>query len=161
MKQLEGMSNQQKYVIFGGVVLLLIIGGFIMMGRGGSSVSENGSQEEVLPDTVAYPTVDASVIVELTADRLKREVTLDITGVPTGTESIEYELSYLAEGDLPKGVIGTIDVEGKSTVQKTGITLGTCSSGACVYDKGVESVRVSLKFNLPDGPQIFEKEFEI
>jgi len=115
----------------------------------------------LLPEGEVFPTVDASTTVELKADRLKREVTLTIEGIPSGTTDIEYEMSYIAEGDLPKGVIGTIEVKGKTTIEKTGITLGTCSSGACVYDKGVKSIKVALKFNGAYGSRSFEKEFDI
>ena len=114
-----------------------------------------------MPNTEALPTVDSSVTVNLKADKLKHEVTLSISGVPQGTTKIDYEMSYLAQGDLPKGVIGSIDVAGKSSVEKSGITLGTCSSGACSYDKGVTSIKVSLKFNSDSGAKILEKEFQI
>ncbi len=157
---MNNLLTNKKLLIAVLVGVLLLGGGFYFY----SSVLKSGGGDEtenVLPEEQVFPTVDASVKVDLSADRLKREVALTIAGVPDNTDTIEYELSYLAEGDLPKGVIGTIEVAGKKNIEKAGITLGTCSSGACIYDKGVKSIKVSLKFNGDYGAKIFEKEFEI
>lgn len=158
------MNAGNRNLMIGGtiaVILLIGVGGFFIV-KGKSNISNtNTAVDEALPNTQALPTIDINVIVSLTADKLKREVTLSIEGIPQGTNSIDYEMSYLAQGDLPKGVIGTIEVDGKSHIEKTGITLGTCSSGACTYDKGVKSIKVALKFNSASGSKIFEEEFEI
>jgi hypothetical protein len=41
------------------------------------------------------------------------------------------------------------------------ITLGTCSSGKCVYDKNVSKVTVTLKFASDKGASKFQKEFSL
>lgn len=116
-------------------------------------------QEDVLPKSEIIPTVDANVEVML-IPKSNKEVVLTINKIPSGTTSIEYELSYLAKGDLPKGVIGTIPIETEENIERS-ITLGTCSSGKCVYDQGVESIKVSLKFVGDYGSRVFEKEFRV
>lgn len=155
------MKNKQ--IMIGGalIIVVLIVGFFVMRGKSNSAVPSDATGDDALQNAQAFPTVDASVVVNLKPDKLKREVTLTISGVPADTTAIDYEMSYLAEGNLPKGVIGTIDTNGKSSVEKSGITLGTCSSGACSYDKGVKSIKVSLKFNVASGAKIFEKEFPL
>lgn len=131
--------------------------------------TKNNLQDEILPRSEIIPTVDTSVEVDLTSKNNK-EVVLKINKIPSGTTSIEYELSYLAKspqsgmpnaaGDLPKGVIGTMPIANENTIERK-ITLGTCSSGKCVYDQGVERIKVSLKFSGGYGSRLFEKEFEI
>jgi hypothetical protein len=150
--------KDKNVLIAGGVVLVVFIAGFFLLNSRKKSTQE--TKENVLPTAQVLPTVDSSVKVELAANAKKTEVTLTVGQVPNGTTDIEYELSYIAEGDLPKGVIGTIPVEGKKDIERK-ITLGTCSSGTCVFDKGVEKVKVSLKFNSASGAKIFEKEFAI
>lgn len=120
---------------------------------------QDNLQDDILPKSEIIPTVDASVMVDLTSKNNK-EVILNINKIPSGTMSIEYELSYLAKGDLPKGVIGTISIDNEDVIERK-ITLGTCSSGKCVYDQGVEKIKVSLKFSGDYGNRLFEKEFEI
>lgn len=158
---MDKMQKNKQIMIVGVIVILVVVAGFFLTRKSGMSNDIAQQPQDVLPEEQAIPTVDASVQVELTADRLKREVTLSVTGIPSGTENIEYEMSYIADGNLPKGVIGAIEVGGKTSIEKDGITLGTCSSGACVYDKGVKSVQVNLKFTGDYGAKVFEKEFEI
>lgn len=155
-------KDRKVIIAIVGVLSLLILSlVFVKLRPGGQPTTTDETQEDALPDIEALPTVDASVSVSLVADALKHEVTLTIGYIPLDTETIEYELSYLADGDLPKGVIGTIDVDGDNEIERE-ITLGTCSAGTCNYDEGVESVRVILKFNSTDGSSsIFEEEFEI
>jgi len=57
-------------------------------------------------------------------------------------------------------VIGTIALNSESEYLKK-ITLGTCSSGKCVYHEVVGKIKVSLKFTGSYGEKIFEKEYEL
>lgn len=143
------------------VVTILLIGGVFIRVKTSQQkkVKEETKKQEVLPKTEVIPTIDSSVLVDLTSKDGK-EAILTIKNIPSGTSTIEYELSYFAKGDLPKGVVGTIDVEGENGIERK-ITLGTCSSGSCVYDEGVTSVKVNLKFEGDYGSRLFEKEFEI
>lgn len=158
---MEIKNIQNKKYIIGGVVffaVLLIVGFFIMSGS--KKTTEETSKKDVLPVSEVIPTIDSSVKVDLVSQKSNKEVLLTIKDIPSGTIDIEYELSYLAKKTLPKGVLGTVDVSGKTNIEKT-ITLGTCSSGTCVYDEGVDTVKVSLKFNNDSGSKIFEKEFSL
>lgn len=161
MKIEELLKNKKAVAV--GIVIFILIFGFIgvQIASKGSKKQESKTEKEgVLPESREIPTVDASVKVDLASVKNGREVLLSIDGIPDGTAEIEYELSYLAKGDLPKGVIGTIKMNSKNSIERQ-ITLGTCSSGTCIYDEGVQSVKVSLKFNGDYGSKIFEKEFDL
>lgn len=149
--------QRKKMIIFGIVVVVLLLGGVLLINR---SKSAQQAKEDTLPKNEVLPTIDSSVVVTLEADKKKQEVTLSVSHIPKGITKIEYELSYDADVDgqsVQRGAIGDIDVTGSSITKK--ITLGTCSSGTCKYDKGVTSVKVSLRFQSEKGASIFEKEF--
>lgn len=157
LKNMQEVLKQKKIIIpiIAGVILVVV---FIVAGTRPKPQPDEPA-DEILPKSQIIPTVDASVRVDLTSQNNK-EVVLTIEQIPAGTASIEYELSYLASGGLPKGVIGTIPINGEDNIERK-ITLGTCSSGRCVYDQGVETIKVSLKFDGDYGSRLFEKEFEI
>ncbi len=149
--------EQKKYAIIGGVVvLLLLVGFFVIKGQNTKTeIVEEAPVEDVIP------TVDASVKVSLEAnDAQNKEVALSASGIPSGTESVEYELSYLTASQGLQGVIGTVSLEGKRQFEKE-LTLGTCSSGTCVYHQVVGKIKLTLKFNGDYGAKLFEKEFEL
>lgn len=159
---MESLRKNKNAVIVVIILLLLVAIGFFITRDGGDEVVDDTTRDSVLPDVEVLPTVDPSVEVLLEVDALGREATLSIENYPKGTELIEYELSYdaLVDGEsVPKGVIGTIDIEkGRATKD---ITLGTCSSGVCKFDEGVKLISVTLKFEGGYGAQLFEGEFEI
>ena len=112
-------------------------------------------------EDVELPVVDSSVKVDLVARDDKRAVNLKIAGIPKGTESIEYELSYDTSAGLPKGALGTIRLkDGESSVERE-ILLGTCSRNVCKYDEGVTKINLVLRFNHPKGSSQFQKEYEL
>ena len=153
------LSNQK--VVIGGViaVLVLVVGSVFLLNRG-SSDSE-GQGESSIENEAAIPTVDASVKVALEALPGGKEVLLTVNGLPSGTKTLEYELSYDARNQGPQGVITQpIDVSGQHSYEKK-ITLGTCSSGTCVYHDVVGDIRLSLKFTGTYGQRIFEKDFPL
>jgi len=154
------LKNKKMFIVLS-IVSILLIGGVILKVKSSQQKKtlEEVKKEEVLPKSEIVPTVDSSVSVNLTS-KDKKEAILTIENMPKGTSTIEYELSYLASGNLPKGVVGTIDVEDEESVERK-ITLGTCSSGSCVYDQGVKSIKVNLKFEGDYGSKLFEKEYEI
>ena len=150
--------NQKTTMILGGVFLVLFIisSYWLLIGRKTNSTNKD---EQVTPTEMVIPTIDSSVKVDLTSVNGK-EVALSITGIPSGTNSIDYELSYLTAQQGLQGVLGTIQIDNVSEYDKK-LTLGTCSSGACVYHQVVGKIKLTLKFNSDRGGKIFEKEFEI
>ena len=117
--------------------------------------------EAIPTPNIALPTITGDIKVELTAKNNNREVVLKISGIPQNMETVEYELTYITGSGLPRGVLGKIEVDGKTELVRGDIVLGTCSSGKCVYDSGVEKIDLSLKFNSPDGASVYQGSFPL
>jgi len=149
--------EQKKYLLIGGIVLVLLVIGYLLFGRGKAAsqpVTDIEPTEEILP------TVDSSVKVILTGTNSNHEVNLEVKNIPSKTESVDYELSYQTASQGLQGVIGTVMTEGKSSIEKK-LTLGTCSSGTCVYHQVVGKIKLIIKFLGEYGERLFEKEYEL
>lgn len=69
----------------------------------------------------------------------------------TGFEKLSYTLTY--DSDLAvQGVQGVALLQGVKEFEKTGILLGTCSTGGtCVYHTGVKNILLKVKLTDKDG----------
>ncbi|MBI2641817.1 hypothetical protein HYW87_04480 [Candidatus Roizmanbacteria bacterium] len=153
-------QDRKKLFIIGGIFLFVILS-VVVYTRFNRSTPKTESETEVLPTEDVIPTVDSSVEVNLVSSSVGREVVLQLRKIPRGTESIDYELSYQTKQQGLQGVIGTITLdEGEDEYDKR-LTLGTCSSGTCVYHQVEGSIRLSLKFTGDYGEKIFEEEYDI
>jgi hypothetical protein len=155
------LQKQKNLVIVSVVVLIAVITGSVLLltpKKQSPQVKEQVT--EPMDEGSILPTVDPSVQVSLTATGSKKEVVLEIKNVPQGTQSIGYELSYQEKEKGLQGVIGSLSPDGQKTIKKQ-ITLGTCSSGKCVYHTVVGSVKVNLKFLINETEKGFEKEYDI
>jgi hypothetical protein len=150
--------NHKTNMILGGVLLILFIFFGYWLLKGKKAINNSNKNEQTVPTQAIIPTVDSSVKVDLISSTGGKEVTLKITNILSGTTSIDYELSYQTAQQGLQGVIGTIPIEGNSTYEKK-LTLGTCSSGTCVYHQVVGKIKLTLKFNSENGEKIFEKEY--
>jgi len=93
--------------------------------------------------------VEELPLVWLTPSADKHEVTLEIKNIKN-TSSLEYELTYLSK-EIPRGVVGTINLkEGESSITRK-ILLGTCSRNVCKYDEGVTGGTITLRLRGPEG----------
>ena len=148
----------KKIIIPAVIMVFILFSGIFILTRG-----QKSEPEQVLIPTPTHvlPTISDDIKVELTAQNNNRQVILKISGIPDSVESIEYELTYITEQGLPRGVLGKITVSGESQVTRDDIVLGTCSSGKCVYDTGVESIDLSLKFNEKDKVSVYRKTFPL
>ena len=152
--------DRKKLMVMGGAELTVLIIGGVLLGSRKSEVKEQAN-EDLLPTEVVIPTVDKSVKVSLVSSSQGREVTLQINGIPRGTETIDYELSYQTAEQGLQGVIGTIQLDqGEGAVDKN-LTLGTCSSGTCVYHQVAGKIRLNLRFTGEYGDKVFEKEYQL
>jgi len=143
-------------MIIGGVLVVLILIGVLVLRRGAtkSSTISPGPTEAVIP------TVDSLVKVDLVSSQPGKEVALSIKNIPMSTQTIDYELSYQTRQQGLQGVIGTITLTNETEYEKK-LTLGTCSSGTCVYHQVVGKIKLTLKFTGGYGEKIFEKEYEL
>lgn len=146
----------RKFLIIGGLIILFLVMGSWLFGR--NKVKQQLSDVE--PTEEVLPTVDSSVKVSLEGVNGNKEVNLTVSGIPGNTDSVDYELSYQTASQGLQGVIGTVVTTGKSKFEKK-LTLGTCSSGTCVYHQVVGKIKLTLKFSGDYGEKIFEKEYEL
>lgn len=153
--------QMNKKVIFGVILVVLVVLG-VIGALSFKSLFTKQAPEEVPTPTVALPTVTESVKVTLTARNDNRIVDIKISGIPADTDTVEYELTYITGAGLPRGVLGKISVNGQSSITRNDIDLGTCSRGKCVYDTGVTSINLSLKFNSTNGnSSVFQKTYPL
>ncbi|MBI2617064.1 hypothetical protein HYW55_02970 [Candidatus Gottesmanbacteria bacterium] len=149
-----------KKIILGasivGVIIVAILVGLWF--KGASNIQEKKEGEPT--PTVAFPTISDSITVELT-NVSSGVMRLRIVGIPSTVETVEYELTYITGAGLPRGVLGKITTNGETEIVRSDIVLGTCSSGKCVYDSGVTSIDLSLKFNSPTGVSVFHKTYQL
>ncbi|MCX7880940.1 MAG: hypothetical protein N2482_00285 [Patescibacteria group bacterium] len=154
MKKIE----KKHFFIFGMIaVLLLIIIFWLIIGK--KLKSKNDDRQQLIPTETIIPTIDSSVKVSLTPFSQGKEVLLSIKSIPLGTKSLEYILSYETEDGGLQGVNSLAEVQGREFEKK--ITLGTCSSGTCVYHQIKGEIKLELKFIGDYGEKIFEKNYSL
>lgn len=139
------------------VVVILVI----LMSVSRKDKNVQNEQANTQPTEEIIPTVDSSVVVNLTHKGLTKDVTLSIKGVPKETKSVEYSLSYSTASQGIQGVIGTVNFDKGENKYEKDLVLGTCSSGTCIYHEVVSKITVSLKFSGSYGVKVFEKEFSL
>lgn len=154
---MKNLLGGKKILMIGVAVILLLIGGIYVLNSNKQKKVEKPKENL---QTEVIPTVDATVTVDLELPSGSHEVGLSIDGVPAGTQTVDYELSYNTQEQGLQGVIGTAKVEGEKNYRKD-ITLGTCSSGKCVYHEVVGAIKLSLRFNGDYGTKIFEREYSL
>ncbi len=145
-------------MVLGGIflVLFLLSSYWLLIGRKSSANKKN---EQTAPLDGVIPTIDSSVKISLTALTGKKEVLLSIKNIPTNTTELEYILSYeTVEGGL-QGVNSTAEITEQDFEKK--ITLGTCSSGTCVYHNIKDEIKVELVFKGDYGERYFTKEYKL
>ena len=144
-------------VVVVGLLILIGVGGGIFLSQKKPTLVEQPKKQA---DLGAIPTVDASTTITLTALQGNKEIVLKSTTVPNGTTSIDYELSYDTKAQGKQGVIGSVSTITGNSFEKQ-MTLGTCSSGRCVYHEVVGAIQVTLKFTGEYGEKVLAKEFTL
>ncbi|PIR08576.1 hypothetical protein COV53_02285 [Candidatus Gottesmanbacteria bacterium CG11_big_fil_rev_8_21_14_0_20_37_11] len=150
----------KKLLIGIGIVILIII--VIVVIRTISSSEKKEIIKEVPTPPIAFPTISSDISVDLKPKQGNRAVVLAIDGIPSNIVSIEYEMTYTTGEGLLKGSNGgPIKLKGEKKLVRD-LDLGTCSTGGkCVYDTGVTSIDLVLKFNSAEGSSIFQKKYDL
>lgn len=144
----SNLLKNQKFQLVGIAVIAIVVllAGFVFLKN--VKTSDQRVNTNILPTEIPIPTISAEEL-GLTIESGVGGKTVLVTVANTdGISSIEYELSYLSEGNVPRGAIGQIDL--KKTPASKDITLGTCSD-VCHYDKNVSDIKVVLKITKDDG----------
>lgn len=159
---MDKLKSKNKMILIGGVLVVLLLVGIFYLNSKKSDISTSTPGDQ-LPTEVVVPTVDSSVKVSLTSVLQKQRVLLSITGMPSGTTSIEYELSYQTLQQGLQGILTPEPISITSSQSKFSkeLVLGTESSGRFVYHQVMGKINVNIKFNGSYGTKIFEKEFEV
>ncbi len=153
MKKL--LNNKPLLLGIIGLLAVVLIGSFVLLRNSSSEnpTDEPGFIEEEVP-TISPDELGFSI--ELSSDGKKVILTVENT---EDIEEINYELSYLAEGDIPRGAIGDILIKNKGKAVTQQIDLGTCSD-VCHYDKDVRDIKMIIKVTKSDG-SIFSSELSL
>ncbi len=136
-------------------LIIIIIAVLIVVVGGGALVLSSGKKAtpapvEQIPQEEKISTIKPEDIgLNLTASSDNHKIILSVANT-TDISGLDYELSYTSKGDIPRGVIGHIDIKqaGKKVLQE--ITLGTCSD-VCHYDEDVANIKLILKVAKTDG----------
>lgn len=143
----ELLKNKKLVLAAGIVILLLIFLGFFFLSNK-SSNNQNSQDTSGLPTQIPIPTITAdSLGLSLEAGLGGKTVIVALAN-SEGITAVEYELSYISKGDIPRGAIGQLDLT-KKPIKKE-ITLGTCSD-TCHYDEDVSDLKIVLKITKDDG----------
>lgn len=154
------MENKKIALVI--IILIIVFFGVFFIIKRLSSKEVNISQ--ITPTEIpleVLPTVTTDVKVNLKYGKNKGEVVLTVSDFPPGTSKIDYELSYITDENLPKGVLSSIEIKPDETSLQRDITLGTCSRGVCHYDNVTGPINVVIKFYTSTEKFIFQKEFEL
>ena len=150
------MINKKSLIIAVAVVVVVLVGisVYILSTKKAAPVQtqEPGTEMETVP--VISPK-ELGLTIEMGPDGkrviMKIKNTKDITGV-------DYELSYISTGGIPRGAIGHADVkEGQPVLQE--IVLGTCSD-VCHYDTDVKDIKLVVKITKTDN-KIYQSEVDL
>ncbi len=145
------------------IVAVLLVGGgtYMLLGK-----KQTPSSTSNIPDqtqqTATVPTLAPSDIgMSLAVTRNGESVTMTVTKLD-GITALDYEVTYTANSNgnqVPRGVIGHIDVKpGQSQINQE-VVLGTCSD-VCHYDKVVSPVKFGVKVTKSDG-KVYEVDQSI
>jgi len=141
---------QKQYIFFGFIIIILLAVGVFFYVKSKPSKQNAQEKKSVFEEpTEIIPTVDSSV-----------KVDIKISGIQTGTDSIEYQLTYATASGGNEGVLGVITKITNSKAEKD-VTFGTCSSGVCRYHEIDGPVTGVFKFSGTYGDRLLETTFEL
>ena len=142
----------------GAVVVVVGVALFMFVQNTKKAKEATGPEPTVEEEAVSMKPEEIGL--ELTPNKDNTEVNMKISDVSKFT-AFDYEMSYDAEVDgevVPRGALGSGEVEaGESSISRD-ITIGTCSAGKCKYDKGVTKISFTIKLTLKDGKTALVKK---
>lgn len=143
------MNNKNLVVILAMVLVVLLGGGYFVLFANKTTAPSTPTTQEI--QVLSLKPEDIGL--KLSARDDKKAVKFTISRA-SDIASVDYELDYLAQGNIPRGAVGT-EKPANGIIDTKYIELGSCSSGKCKYDQGVTSVNLVLKVTKNDG-KIYE-----
>ncbi len=144
------MKNKMALAGLVAVILIIAVAGFIFISK------QKATKEPVIektPEEEAIQMKPEDIGLELIPNKALTEVEMKINDV-SKFNHFDFEMSYdaIVDGEsVPKGAIGSGDINPGDTTVDRKITIGTCSSGTCKYDKGVKKISFLIRLTLKDG----------
>lgn len=154
--------QQKKMLLIAAIifVILLLGGGAFFVLSQKHTATQTASNDQMQTQTM--PTLaPAAIGMSLAVTRGGKSITMTVNKI-TDITSMDYEVTYTANNtnnEVPRGVIGHIDIKPGDTEKNQEVVLGTCSD-VCHYDKVVSPVKFSLKVTKSDG-KIYEVDQSI
>ncbi|MBI5044880.1 MAG: hypothetical protein HZC02_03070 [Candidatus Levybacteria bacterium] len=158
--------KKNQLLIAAAVVVLLIVGGVFVFIQNAQD-NDEAENSQILEEE-AITVSPEEVGLKLTTRNNQKEIKFSVSKLDD-VQTIEWDFTYDAdvppeyrsEGGSGKvtqrfGSSEPVDVEGKSSYESEYREIGTCSSGRCRYDTGVEKVDFVLKMIKKDG-----KEYQV
>lgn len=139
--------NNKKLITFLAIGLVVLVGAGVLILS--SNKKAEPPQEQVPAEEQISMIKPEDIGLVLTATTGNRTVILEVKDTK-GLTGLDYELSYISKGDIPRGVIGHIDIKEEGKPVRQEITLGTCSD-VCHYDEDVSDIKLILKIARTDG----------
>lgn len=151
------MKIKNKGLLAGIIAVVIVIGiaGYIFITGGSSSGPDIPTTAE--ENVIEMKATDIGLVLKPINNGQEVEVTItNLEKVKSIEGSLEYEALEGSE-KVSRGALVSISEEEVSEAKSGSgeitreITIGTCSSGTCKYDKGVEEVTAQLRINLTSG----------
>lgn len=134
--------------------MIIIVIGLVVLIGGGVLILSSGKKATPVP-VVQVPAEEVISVMKpeeiglsLTASADNKKISFEIANTKD-ISGLDYELSYLSKGDIPRGAIGSIVIKPGKLI-KHEIPLGTCSD-VCHYDQNVSDIKLILKVAKTDG----------
>ncbi len=155
------MNKKYLPIVIAAIVLVLGVGSLIVFSN--KSTNKNQMKTNELPTSEIVPTVDSTVMVTLEAiDQGKHQLKLTVAHMPSGTKSLEYELTYDTKDQGSQGISpGAVDIKSTDKPFTRDFLLGTESSGARTYHVVTSPIKLTVIFQGSYGKKSFEKDYEL
>lgn len=138
------MKNKKVIIALVVFVLIVLLGiGFFVLSSNKDTPEQVAVEEETPIEETVNILSPQDIGLVLTKNVNNTKVIMEISNTDD-ILSLDYELSYLATGDIPRGVIGHIENKSSGKPMKQEIVLGTCSD-VCHYDEDVTNIMLLLK----------------
>lgn len=135
------------------LIIGIVIGAVVLVGGGIFLLSSRKTAPTPVAQTSSEEVVSViqpeEIGLSLSASADNKKVVLEVANTKD-ISGLDYELSYTSKGDIPRGVIGHIDIKVAGKTARQEITLGTCSD-VCHYDQDVKNIKLILKVAKTDG----------
>jgi len=145
------MKQKKLLIILSGVLVLCALGvvGFFLLGKSSNTPTQPVAQQNQVVPTLKPEDIGLDLSMVKSGKFAGNGVDMKITKIGD-ISSIDYELSYVSKGDIPRGAIGHVDVKpGDSQIDQQ-LAFGTCSD-VCHFDTEVHDVKMTLKVTKTDG----------